>query len=123
MPRGGDRRGEDRRPRCPRCGRPYSYLSRERRGDRRYVYAVHVEDGRVVKKCYLGPEEGYVAGSVANELLPLSGLVDDGRYGRYLIVLLEAYVDGRIGVEREDARKLGVLLKKALEKAEQAGGG
>jgi hypothetical protein len=47
---------------CPRCGMEIDYVSEERRGDRVYVYAVHVTrlgKKRRVKKCYLGPVDKY----------------------------------------------------------------
>jgi hypothetical protein len=47
---------------CPRCGKPFNYLSTTTIGKRTYVYAVHVikaEGKNHIKKCYLGPREGY----------------------------------------------------------------
>jgi len=46
---------------CPRCG-GYGYETRERRGGRYYIFVVHrVRVGRQtkVRKCYIGPAEGY----------------------------------------------------------------
>ena len=51
-------------PSALKCGKPYSYVKRRRRGGRTYLYAVHYlgyekRGGRVVKRvreCYLGPE-------------------------------------------------------------------
>ncbi|MEM0479143.1 MAG: hypothetical protein QXS16_02340 [Pyrobaculum sp.] len=47
---------------CPVCGKT-GYLTREKRGSRRYLYVVHVErigKKRVKTKCYLGPADGYI---------------------------------------------------------------
>lgn len=45
---------------CPKCGEPYSYLERRKRGESIYLYAVHRERGEggksKVKKCYIGGE-------------------------------------------------------------------
>ncbi len=49
---------------CPRCGQPYSYIEKQRKGDREYYVAVHylgyerTSNGKIkkkVRKCYLGP--------------------------------------------------------------------
>ncbi len=45
---------------CPRCGQIFSYLEKRKKGNREYLYAVHVnrEKGkRRIKKCYLGSPE------------------------------------------------------------------
>jgi len=45
---------------CPKCGEPFAWLERRRRGDRVYLYAVHerTENGvRRRRRCYLGVEE------------------------------------------------------------------
>ena len=62
------RRCQDKGERiCPRCGKPYSYTERHKIGNRIYLYAVHYERyerlnnkiKKKVRKCYLGPENGY----------------------------------------------------------------
>lgn len=51
---------------CPRCGSPGS-ISVEKRGSRRYLYYVHVSDGRRVKH-YVGPADSYVHAERMHEL-------------------------------------------------------
>ncbi|MEM4603306.1 MAG: hypothetical protein QW842_05845 [Candidatus Nezhaarchaeales archaeon] len=43
---------------CPRCGRPFSCLQSDVRGDRTYIYAIHYTGGGR-RKCYLGPKGSY----------------------------------------------------------------
>lgn len=52
---------------CPRCGKPYAYTLRKPRGNRYYIYAVHVDFApgkrgtrKLYSQCYIGPEDGYV---------------------------------------------------------------
>ena len=43
---------------CPKCGSPFSYIEKRKKGTKEYLYAVHVSrisGKRHVKKCYLGP--------------------------------------------------------------------
>ena len=42
---------------CPKCGSPFSYLEKRKKGSKVYLYAVHVSrlaGKRHIKKCYLG---------------------------------------------------------------------
>jgi len=94
---------------CPKCGAPYSYISREPRGNHYYYYAVHVtnQDGkRKTRKCYLSAETYVYASSQNPGLAPITGIVDGGRYIRYLEQLLEHVV-----TKEEDPEKLRKVLK------------
>jgi hypothetical protein len=47
---------------CPKCGST-GYLDKRKIGNRVYIYVIHVERAegrRKVRRCYVGPEEGYV---------------------------------------------------------------
>ncbi len=44
---------------CPRCGEEGS-LCRYRRNKRVYLYVHHYQKGKLIQKCYIGPEEYYV---------------------------------------------------------------
>ncbi|MCC6019655.1 MAG: hypothetical protein LM601_11530 [Candidatus Verstraetearchaeota archaeon] len=75
---------------CPRCGSPYNYIDKRKVGDGVYYYAVHVEktpEGRKVKKCYLGSGSYRYVEQFQN--LNLSGLIDEKRYLRYAINILD----------------------------------
>jgi hypothetical protein len=75
---------------CPRCGSPYNYIDKRKVGDGVYYYAVHVEktpEGRKVKKCYLGSESYRYVEQFQH--LSLSGLIDEKRYLRYAINVLD----------------------------------
>lgn len=42
---------------CPRCGLEYNWLERRKGKNNVYIYAVHYEGKRNVRKCYLGAEK------------------------------------------------------------------
>ena len=47
---------------CPRCHKPFSYIETRKTEHNEYRYAVHVKrkgGKRRIKKCYLGPADGY----------------------------------------------------------------
>jgi len=80
---------------CPKCGLPYSYVSREKRGSNYYFYAVHVSKSgnkRRVKKCYLGAESYDYVARFNPELGRLAGLIDRTKALRYLEELLEWFI-------------------------------
>jgi hypothetical protein len=78
---------------CKRCGQP-GYVVRERRGSRFYYYMYHESSDGDRVKCYLGPVDPYVAGSVTHSDLGLywRGLVDDNRDVEYLKTLLDHFL-------------------------------
>jgi hypothetical protein len=100
---------------CPRCGRPASYIERQRKGNRVYYVAVHYkgsrkEGGKVKKdleKCYLGPMEYVLVEKLHG--LGLAGLMDRDRFKRYVREAL-------------DSAELSLkdLLELAVEVAERA---
>ena len=100
---------------CPRCGRPASYIERQRKGDRVYYVAVHYkgfrkEGGKVKKdleKCYLGPMEYVLVEKLHG--LGLAGLMDRDRFKRYVREALDS-----------DELSLKDLLELAVEVAERA---
>ena len=80
---------------CLRCGEPYSYIKRNRVGNRTYLYAVHyigkVNGKRKYRFCYLGVEGEYVYVSKLHQDIgiTLKGLKDKNRAIEYLIALLK----------------------------------
>jgi len=82
------------RPICPRCGEPFSYVSKEKRGFRYYYYAVHeyYSNGKRTRhKCYLGPVDEYIHVSDLHrerEGLILYGLINKERALEYFDVLV-----------------------------------
>jgi hypothetical protein len=79
---------------CPRCGKPFKYIEARNIHGRTYYYAVHgwgeAKKGKGKRNtiaCYLGPK-GYVYAETTNQLT-LAGFVDEQRYIRYVINLLE----------------------------------
>jgi len=114
---------------CPRCGMPYSYLKRKRKGNRVYLYAVHYmgytrEGGKVRKKereCYLGPEDQYVVVTALHEKegLVLKGLADSNRALEYLNALIN-YIS-TVEIDRDLAlslaEKFEALAKRLREYA------
>jgi len=85
---------------CPRCGEPFSYIKRNKRGNRVYLYAVHyigVENGKKkIRQCYLGAEDGYVyVTKLHSDLgLLLKGLHDKKRVFEYFTRLVEDIIEG-----------------------------
>jgi hypothetical protein len=82
---------------CPRCGSPYNYIDTRKVGGGVYYYAVHVEktpEGRKVKKCYLGSKHYQYVEQFQH--LSLSGLIDEERYLRYAINVLDKLSEEQI---------------------------
>ena len=103
---------------CPRCGLEYSYVETHRRRRRLYIVAVHYYGyervgGRIkkkVKKCYLGPKDGYIYVTRTHGDLGLTfkGLADRDRLYSYMQELAAA---SKAGASREEARRLARLLE------------
>lgn len=80
---------------CPRCGQRISALAKQKVGDRVYLYAQHYlgtdENGRrIIKKCYLGPLDGYVyVTKMHSDIgLTLRAIADKRRLLEYITTLL-----------------------------------
>jgi hypothetical protein len=108
------------KPTCPICKRQIDWTENRKVGNRTYVYAVHkefkTESGRwKVKRCFLGPKEGYIHGSKTHIGLGirLKGYTDSNR----VIDYLNALIDYVREVEMDTYRKARVLklLKDASE--------
>jgi hypothetical protein len=108
------------KPACPICNLPIDWTENRRVGSRTYVYAVHkmekTESGRWrVKRCFLGPKEGYIHGSKTHIGLGLRlrGYTDPNRALDYL----RALIDYLTGAEMEKSSKARVLflLKQAAD--------
>jgi len=85
---------------CPKCGLPYPYIKRSRRGSKVHLYAIHyhgyerLPNGKTRKKvreCYLGPEDQYeyVTRTHVKEGLVLKGMVNTERALTYLDALIK----------------------------------
>jgi hypothetical protein len=85
------------KPVCPRCGGAVDWYEKLRRGDREYLYAVHVIPGTKKRhKCYLGPIGGYVHAKTTHPMLSLRGFevdteMDWKRRVDYVLELLESF--------------------------------
>jgi hypothetical protein len=108
------------KPACPICRRAVDWTEKRKVGSRTYVYAVHkefkTESGRWrVKRCFLGPREGYIHGAKTHIGLGLRlrGYTDPNRVIDYLSALIK-YVEE---AEMDGGRKARVLklLKDASE--------
>ena len=102
---------------CPRCGRPYNWIESYVVKGRRYYRAVHYEGcvkkgnkvRRIVKRCYLGPQE-YIYTSVTHPFM-LRGAVSSGR----LVDYLKAIADYMETIEEAEDVELEAVIKE-LEK-------
>lgn len=105
---------------CPRCGGKYSYIERRQKGDQVYLYAVHKwkEEGRTrVKKCYLGPESGYIYVSHLHQDLGLNlfGLMTKERALYYIQALTRYYQSkGHYRLTKEELQALKRLVNVLL---------
>jgi hypothetical protein len=85
------------KPVCPRCGGAVDWYEKLRRGDREYLYAVHLIPGTKKRhKCYLGPIGGYVHAKTTHPMLSLRGFevdteMDWKRRADYVLELLESF--------------------------------
>jgi hypothetical protein len=85
------------KPVCPRCGGAVDWYEKLRRGDREYLYAVHLIPGTKKRhKCYLGPIGGYVHAKTTHPMLSLRGFevdteMDWKRRVDYVLELLESF--------------------------------
>jgi hypothetical protein len=85
---------EEEEKKCPVCNQPYSYIEKRIREGKYstgvYYYAVHTKglpEGKKVKKCYLGSGAYYYVEKFQD--LDLSGYIDEERYLRYAINILD----------------------------------
>jgi len=80
---------------CPRCGEPVSWISKKKRGNRYYLYAIHyhgLKNGkRIEVEHYLGPADGYIHAETINELGLTHGAETD-RFIKYLHRIVEDYL-------------------------------
>jgi hypothetical protein len=74
---------------CPLCNRE-GYFSRERRGNRYYVYFKHKSGG----KCYLGADTYYYVEKYNR--LGLTGIHDKERFKRYLLELIDQLTEDQL---------------------------
>jgi len=101
---------------CPRCGEPYNWVEKLRRGEQTYYYAVHVvkEGGKAYRrKCYLGPAE-YKYVTVTHEpkeRMVLSGMLDGNRAIKYMYSLM-SYIENN--AKNMDPDKLIALARNIL---------
>lgn len=80
---------------CPRCGEPISWITKKKRGNRYYYYAVHyhgIKGGkRVEEYCYLGPTDKYVYAETINPL-GLTNAIEADRFIEYLHRVIDNYL-------------------------------
>lgn len=84
---------------CPRCGRAYQYIEKRKVGNNVYFYAVHDwvkrEDGkRYAVRCYLGSKQYQYVEQF--QQLGLAGLIDEERYIRYALNVLDKLSEEQI---------------------------
>jgi hypothetical protein len=108
------------KPTCPICKRPIDWTENRRVGSRTYVYAVHkfekTESGRWrVKRCFLGPKEGYIHGAKTHIGLGmiLRGYTDPNRALDYLRALIDYVTEAEM--EWSSKARVLKLLKDASE--------
>ena len=114
------------KPVCPRCGGAVDWYERYRKGDRVYLYAVHVDpESGSRRKCYLGPVDGYVHARTTHPMLSLRGFAQDieldwDRRVDYVLELLESFrgCHDEAALTRllENLRAYEETLEKTLEK-------
>ena len=105
---------------CPRCGGPVSWFERKRiksgKGYRYYLIAVH-KDEKGRRKCYLGPAEGYVFGSITHSdlggLEGLGNVWDRNKY--YLENLIESFTKCQ---DPKTVKEVIEIIKSSLPKLE-----
>ena len=98
---------------CPRCGQKYNWLNEvSNKNGRVYVYAVHViswKNGKPkVRKCYLGPKDGYVYVSKMHEKegLDLRPLTDVDRALEYLEEIVDYLNEKGSEEQKKEAKAL-----------------
>ena len=98
---------------CPRCGQKYNWLNEfTTKTGRVYIYAVHVVSWRngkpKVRKCYLGPKDGYVYVSKMHEKegLDLRPLTDTERALEYLEEIVDYLNEKGSEEQKKEARAL-----------------
>jgi len=78
-------------PICERCGEPYNFIVKRKRGKRYYWYAVHVitnENGEKSRvEHYLGPVNGYKHAETINKM-GLTNAKETDRYEKYVEKIL-----------------------------------
>jgi hypothetical protein len=113
---------------CPRCGLSVSWFERHKRGNREYVYAVHVlgysNKKRLVRKCYLGPVDSYeyVSKMHFKEGLEFFGYTNPDRVFEYLDAILDTLpvaVEAKLSKEPESVEKIRKLVEKMIRTAEK----
>ena len=119
------------------CGRPVSWYERLRRGDREYLIAAHYRRvelpggarKREVKKCYLGPVDGYAytTRTHAREGLVLRGMGDRARIPEYLDALmewLEGHMSdpGALGLSAPALRRMAARMRGLADELEELAG-
>jgi len=105
---------------CPKCGQRYSYIDRKKVGDQVYLYAVHyfeVGGKRKVRKCYLGPEKGYIYMTKTYEIALKS--LDRERILNYLDSLLNPLITEGKSLDEGTKRKIIEKLRKTIEVLEK----
>jgi len=95
---------------CPRCGEPFTYLEKRTRGNNVYLYCVHESrkgGKRTIRKCYIGPEEGYIHGSLFNRgiLMLRSPLVDQRADIKYALDVLR-YLKENSGLTPDEEKAI-----------------
>jgi len=110
------------KPRCPRCGGVISWIESQRKGGRVYYVAVHylgrVGGKRMVKKCYLGPEEYVYVSRTHQDLdITLEGLIRDRR----LINYLDAFISSLFTIDLDEKTLIEVTrrLRNLVERLER----
>jgi len=76
---------------CERCGRPIDWISRKKRGNRVYLYAVHYLGKGKREECYLGPADGYIHAETINPL-GLTNAYNQERYVEYVRRIIDNYL-------------------------------
>ena len=101
---------------CPKCGQRYSYIEKRRIGSQVYLLAVHyfkVGGKRKVKKCYLGPEKGYIYMLKTFEIAIKSH--DRERILSYLNAFLNRLIAMKDTLSEQERKEIIEELKKTIE--------
>jgi len=98
---------------CPRCGQPYSYITKQTVKGHTYWYAVHyieVDGKKMQKKCYLGADKYIYVNKLIGNMIEVRNIISSNPLS-YLRDVLENII------ESEDEE----LIKQSLEVLDEYG--
>ena len=101
---------------CPACGLPYSSITRRKKGNRYYAYAVHTyKDGNGKRhsfECYIGPVGKYIHGEKINQI-GLKGYVIDGE--RTVDLKGKRFVEYLVNIVKHNIKRENIDVEKGLD--------